>query len=103
MQIVDYISDGKYGLFEVDDDGDHHCLQTAGDIESLLYFGSFAPDPTVYVSETCMFLLEKQPIPEENKLMTEMINKMLELDVEIEYNDEHEGDEWFGPEDEDDW
>ena len=102
MQIVDYISDGKYGLFEVDDDGDHHCLQTAGDIESLLYFGSFAPDKTVYVSETCMFLLEKQPIPEENKLMTEMINKMLELDVEIEYNDEHEGDEWFGPEDEND-
>ena len=47
-----------------------------------------------------MFLLEKQ-VPEENKLMTKH-QQNVELDVEIEYNDEHEGDEWFGPEDEND-
>jgi hypothetical protein len=100
IQIVDYISQGEYGLFEVDDDGETRLLQRAKDIKSLLYFGSFAPDPTVMVSECCMALLDEQPQPIEN-IFNEIINKLLEDVIDIDYNEDHEEDEWFDPSDND--
>ncbi len=103
LQIVDYISQGTYGLFEVDDDGETRLIQRAKSIESLIHFGSFAKDPEVLVSETCMMLLDEKPYVPSTKIFDEIIEKILEDIMNLEYNDEHEGDEWFGPEDENDW
>ena len=103
IQIVDYISQGTYGLFEVDDDGETRLLQRAKDIESLIHFGSFAPGGEVLCSEMCMVLLDKKPAETTPEIFNEIIEKILEDVLGLEYNDEHEGDEWFGPEDEDDW
>jgi len=95
IQIVDYISGGKYGLFEVDEDGETRLLQRGNDIESLLYFGSFAPDPTVLVSDMCMILLDwdKKPTTPTPEIFNEIIEKLLDDVLGLDYNDEYEEDD----------